>query len=321
MEITDIIGLKEPLTKLIETVFHGLGELYKPIHIKRIAKARAKEISIVSKALCDNINIPINYDNGNINISTNDTELLLLRAKHRLSFQEIKKQQNIESVVYMAYEILKNLISVSSTPVDDDWVNTFFDSVANVSNEQMQIIWSRILSGEIEKPGRFSLRTLNTLKMLTQSDALNIENLSKFSVNIKNNQIVIYDDELLTEFGITYSKLLYLEDIGIIQMNTGMKLDITVDEEYDGINNDEFKIILYSKDQLKHNIEIPVIKFTSVGNEIVSIFSSDKNVEYIKKVLLKFREKWNKNNVCVRLNKVEENEEPTMQHQDILNED
>lgn len=321
MEITDVVGLKEPLTKLFETVSCGVGKVYEPIHIVRMAKARAKEIRLISEAVSDNINIPINYDNGNIDISTKDTELLLQRAQTRFLYQEMKKQQNIESVVCKAYENLQNVTSVSNTPVDDDWINTFFDSVANVSNEQMQIIWSKILSGEVENPGRFSLRTLNILKMLTQSDALNIENLSQFSVNIKNNQVIILDDDILAEFRITYSKLLYLEDLGIIQMNIGMKLTITVNENYDSMNDDNLKIAFYSKDQLEHKIEIPIIKFTSVGNEIVSIFSSDKNVEYIKKVLLKFREKWNKNNVCVRLNKVEENEEPTMQHQDILNED
>ena len=40
IEIHDILGLEEPLTKLIECVSNGIGKIYEPTHIKRIAKAK-----------------------------------------------------------------------------------------------------------------------------------------------------------------------------------------------------------------------------------------------------------------------------------------
>ena len=55
----------EPVEKLIETLFNGVGQFYEPIHIRRMAKARAKEISIIGKALTDNLQLPIKYENGN----------------------------------------------------------------------------------------------------------------------------------------------------------------------------------------------------------------------------------------------------------------
>ena len=42
MEVKDLAGLSQPLTKLVEVVSQGIGTLYEPIHIKRIAKARAE---------------------------------------------------------------------------------------------------------------------------------------------------------------------------------------------------------------------------------------------------------------------------------------
>lgn len=321
MEITDVAGLKEPLTKLIETVSCGIGKLYEPVHIKRMAKAKNEELRLISQAASDNINIPINYDNGNVNVSTMDTESLLQRAQNRFLFQEMKKQQNIESIICKAYENLQNVTSVSDTPVDDDWINTFFDSVANVSSEQMQIIWSKILSGEVEKPGRFSLRTLNTLKCLTKFDASIIKKIIPFSICAQDNYIIILDHDLLDKFGISYSDLLLLQDIGIVQINTNMVLNVIVNGEDIIFYDKKFKIEFYSKDGREHRIEIPIINFTPVGTELIPIiFSSDKNIEYIENVLLKFRDKWNKNNVGVRLNKIERNEEPTTQHQDMLNE-
>lgn len=50
MEIKDLAGLSQPLTKLVEVVAQGLGTVYEPIHIKRMAKARAMEIKTIASA-------------------------------------------------------------------------------------------------------------------------------------------------------------------------------------------------------------------------------------------------------------------------------
>jgi hypothetical protein len=55
--------------------------------------------------------------------------------------------------------------------VDPDWVARFFGSAQDVSNEDMQKLWARILAGEVVKPGTFSLRTLEVLKNLSQREA------------------------------------------------------------------------------------------------------------------------------------------------------
>lgn len=83
----------------------------------------------------------------------------------------MKKQQHIESVIEVAYSELDKVTSVNDIPVDSDWISNFFDAVANVSTEQMQILWGKLLAGEVQRPGSFSLRTLNVLKNLTQNEA------------------------------------------------------------------------------------------------------------------------------------------------------
>lgn len=58
MEIKDLAGLSQPLTKFVEVVSQGIGTLYEPTHIKRMAKSRAKEIKTISSAINDS-NLPI----------------------------------------------------------------------------------------------------------------------------------------------------------------------------------------------------------------------------------------------------------------------
>ena len=56
MEIKDIIGLSQPLTKLIETLDAWGYRIYEPFHIKRIAYAEAEREKIIADAKIDKIN-------------------------------------------------------------------------------------------------------------------------------------------------------------------------------------------------------------------------------------------------------------------------
>lgn len=67
----------------------------------------------------------------------------------------MKKQNNIDNVVSFAAQTISTQSSVSEESVDNDWVTRFFDSVADVSSEEMQMIWGKILAGEVNEPGSF----------------------------------------------------------------------------------------------------------------------------------------------------------------------
>lgn len=54
---------------------------------------------------------------------------------------------------------------------DLDWYIHFFEAASNISNEEVQMLWARVLNGEISSPGSFSLRTLETLYRMTQREA------------------------------------------------------------------------------------------------------------------------------------------------------
>ena len=47
----------------------------------------------------------------------------------------------------------------------------FFDNAKDVSDEKMQKLWAKLLAGEVERPGRASLRTLDILRNMTQKEA------------------------------------------------------------------------------------------------------------------------------------------------------
>lgn len=128
-KISDFFGVKEPLTKLVESISCGIGKIYEPMHIKRMAKAKAKEIETIGEAITKNLNLPTMYDEGKISIDSTSAEELIKRTGNRLSYQEIRKQQNIESVIIGAYNQIKSEEKVSAEPVNEDWLFRFFDLV------------------------------------------------------------------------------------------------------------------------------------------------------------------------------------------------
>ncbi len=93
------------------------------------------------------------------------------RTADRINFQEAKKQLNIESITAYAAEELKNEDPVSNEPIDEDWTSRFFNIAEDISSDEMQELWGRILAGEIKQPKSYSLRALELLKNLSKKEA------------------------------------------------------------------------------------------------------------------------------------------------------
>ena len=52
---------------------------------------------------------------------------------------------------------------------DHDWTARFFNEIQDVSSEEMQLLWAKVLAGEVERPGSTSIRTLSILRNLDQA--------------------------------------------------------------------------------------------------------------------------------------------------------
>lgn len=107
-------------------------------------------------------------------------------------------------------------ISENAQPekVEEDWFAFFFDKVKIVTNEAVLNMWSRILAGEVNKPGSFSRSLLHTLSIMSSAQAELFCNISRFCMyEYKNEDVVIplifiasnveaYEDSRITEEGL-----------------------------------------------------------------------------------------------------------------------
>lgn len=278
VELRDLSGLSQPLTKLIECVSCGIGKVYEPTHIRRMARARASEIRLISAAVNENINLPSVYAQGDITIDASQADELMKRTGNRWLFQEMQKQQNIESVVGVAYSELEKESIVSEEQVDKDWILRFFNSVEDISNEEMQRLWGRILAGEIKQPYSLSLRTLDVLHNISQSEAILFQHILSFALYCGNN-VFIPNVPDINEKYFQFSDLLHLSECGLLVVQTFLGLDAKLDDEQFIYNNINVCKITpdYGTDI---NVRLEGYFLTDVGRQLFGIIEKQPNGIY-----------------------------------------
>lgn len=284
IEISDILGLSQPITKLIETVSVGIGKVYEPRYIKRMAKAKAEEMRLISSTINDQIRLPMKYEDGHVSIDAADANELARRAQNRFLFQEMQKQQNIDAVVAHAYRGLENVDQAADKPVNTDWILRFFDSVATIGDSDMQVLWGKILAGEVRQPGSFSLRTLETVKNISRQEAECFERLAPFVLSLQDARFVWKEEALLKKYDITFEMLMLLSDCGLIDISGTVYRYHWIARERKTQLFDLGNFVLMAVGREKRKISSRVHPLTRAGCELSGTVNCQTNITYFTAV-------------------------------------
>jgi len=205
------------------------------------------------------------------------------RTQNRLAYQELRKQANIEATVANAYTDLENEPPVTPDPIDPDWLNRFFNSVEDISNEQMQYLWGKILAGEIKKPNTFSMRTLNLLKNLTQNEADLFKRISPYILTCPGNDEKSFIDYFLPSPGlfennaiekhcVPFPDILTLSEAGIINQAATVSISMHLNpKETDWIVGSRGRIECYNGSEEPVRLSHSAYVLTESGKELFPI--------------------------------------------------
>ena len=192
-------ALSAPFTKLIEVIAAGCGRLHEPRHVRKMAEAQGDSLVIMEEAKAR-------------------ASEIATRAAQRLLDLEVRRQSNLDAIASIAQEQLPP--EVSDEPVDSDWSVRFFQTCQDVGNEDMQILWAKLLAGEIAQPGSYSLRTLQVLSHLSRAEARAFEALCAQSPYANDGSPVLLilevDEETATSIGISRTDFQNLEEAGLL---------------------------------------------------------------------------------------------------------
>ena len=201
-------GLTKPATVLIEKVSDAVGALWEPRQIRRVAQAQADAAMTLAKA----------------DIEINEVQR---RAAQRFVDEETRKQLNMETILNTAIPDIN--ANAPTEDVEGDWITNFFDKCRSVSDNEMQLLWSRILSGEANAPGSFSRKTVNLVADLDRASAKQFHTLCGFGWqfgNVFSPLIFDFRDQIYNQRGIGLFSLGELDAIGLVQIGitTGFQL-------------------------------------------------------------------------------------------------
>lgn len=282
--MNDLIGLAEPLTKLVEIFSKGCGILYEPTRIRRIAKAKTDEIKILSETIRLYPDMNIEYDNNGVAISSRDILDLQKRTSERLMYQEMKKQQNIESIFMQAQDELSQDQKVPGELPDEEWILRFFNSIEDVCNEDIQNIWGKVLAGEIRQPKSISLRTLEKLKNISTEEARLFEKYSSYVLS--NGEIYFYLSSIKVNdsMGLKQTEIFKLDECGLFASDA-RTLTINVSTNYEiAIKNSEM-ISFVKSTKPNTELRLSVFQVTEVGKSLLSILKIKPDNDYLFKSL------------------------------------
>jgi hypothetical protein len=158
----------------------------------------------------------------------------------------------------------------ATSEIEDDWLNIFARIAEDKSSEELQILFGRILAGEVKRPGSFSLRTLQVLATLSKRDAERLSALLSFAVD---GMIIPFltakDDRPFAQ------ERLFLEEIGVAGHPSqvgGMSLIRQVDANSHRIIQMAKKaVVIINETDKGIEFRIPGQPLVSTGTELIKI--------------------------------------------------
>jgi hypothetical protein len=196
-----------------------------------------------------------------------------------------REEINTSKAIIIAEDILSNDSQVPpERSIDEDWLYTWRDLAGKVSTEDLQRLWGSILAGEVKSPGTYSFRTLNFLRGLSKSEAEQISQLARYVVE---QRIIRSESEHLDKHGITFAKLLEMQDLGLISgvealglSSTYKKLDST--DKFVRVFRSNGKALIVTSDDSTKEVKLEVYLLTQVGVQLLGLGSFEPDVEYLR---------------------------------------
>ena len=245
--------------------------------VRRIeAESRSESLGIIAEAQSKArqvIESSVDSGRGIAKITSDD-------IVQSIEFQGRKRFANVASIVEQAAEEVRDKEAPNHEP-DHDWTARFFDCVQDVSSKDMQKLWARILAGEVESPGRTSLRTLDTLRNMTKSDAETFKVISGFVIN---NDFVFYDaSQAIVDGPLAYNNMLHLQDCGLVNVGPNLVKSIKWLDTTQRMFRFHLGAIMIDKGpDDSEKIEIPEVLLTTAGRELCRLIPTTFQLEYLR---------------------------------------
>lgn len=264
------------VSRLIDLFDDTVRGFAKPWQISRIAAAEAKadlhkmmsqeqgkqNVQLVreGKAAIDEAGCLIPQENQDSQIPStpegvSNLNALLQVVQKDSTLSELEHLGNILQDFQWAIDAAKEIPDeeVSDEPVDPDWFARWRTWAQDVSSETMQRMWGRVLAGEVQRPGTYSMHTLDVLSRLSRRDAKLVEKAASFVIDD-----FVFTPTNLDNFGLSHLDCLALIELGILNA-VDSQGTVSLDQK------DAYRL---------YYCQTKIVKVTSVGQNVSITFKA-----------------------------------------------
>ena len=225
-----------------------------------------------------------------------------------------KRLSNLAQIVTEAEHALPPG-QVPDVEPDLAWTSSFSEAAQDVSDEDMQEMWARVLAGEVARPGATSLRTMNVLRNLDQATAQTFRRLCSLSVSItirairaedSDHRMVTLDldhrvvsleglaaENSLGDYGLAFDVLNLLNEHGLIiaEYNSRYDYRLCITEQRAGVlgpepplgfryQGREWVFVPDGERDLSKELEVSGVALTRAGKELSRVVELETVPEY-----------------------------------------
>lgn len=221
--------------------------------------------------------------------------------KRRNDIQALSKIRNLQAVMEAAMGV--SLTETSDEMVDPDWFYAFSQLAENIYSPTMQTLWGKIFAVEVSKPGSFSLRSLETLKVLAQRDAAIFSRAASLSSMRQGDSepriLTGYHQKPgfwaflgqrqpeslnLASFGVSYPDLLALTDMKLIFASEIESGELEQGESIKWRCGQE----TFNLTPNRQGLALVYYKFTSTGAELARLIPRQNSAAYVNALKERF---------------------------------
>ncbi|MBO4845815.1 MAG: DUF2806 domain-containing protein [Lachnospiraceae bacterium] len=210
-----------------------------------------------------------------------------LLAAGKMTYTEYYKANNFLKMAKKADEYYaemphKDLLQT----YDFDWFVRFYEAVGNVSDEEMQDIWAKILASEISESDSFSYRTIDILRNMSRKDAELFVRICSHSFTDGPERMFLPNDKrYLEKCGIQYIDIMRLNEQGLMFNDSTISLSIEINKDQKILlANNELVLTIAATDGKEIVANLNQYPFTESGKELATLVvehaSDDDFIEY-----------------------------------------
>lgn len=194
------------------------------------------------------------------------------------------REGNLCSIASKALALVEN---VEDPVVDPDWMIQWLDKAQDVSDDDMQTLWAKILAGEANTKGRFSKWALHAVSMMSKDDAENLARFASCQWEIERRRVVYWTEDVMRQTLQVNER--QLELLGFIKFESSFaSFTLKVSRRSGHVSYFGESFLMTVPESL--DLVLGDASLTLLGEEIMSLCDAQPNRKYKELCLSKWKE-------------------------------